>query len=180
MSDVLNPAAWNRFSYVNGNPVNLTDPSGHCAVCVPLLFIAEGVLGGELVYAGYLGYTGQQANAADLANWMIRGGAVGATVYMTVATLYMAPAIVGSGMSAAGMGAIGTAVWLDRIGISAYGLMQAGQWSYAWGTVLEYGGWAVVGIALLPKYRGVSEAQAAGGNMKWLRLTGWRSQPASS
>ncbi len=29
VSDPMNPAAWNRFSYVYGNPVNLVDPSGH-------------------------------------------------------------------------------------------------------------------------------------------------------
>jgi RHS repeat-associated protein len=36
--DPLNPAAWNRFSYVYGNPSNLVDPSGHN----PLL-IAAGI-----------------------------------------------------------------------------------------------------------------------------------------
>lgn len=30
--DPLNPAAWNRFSYVYGNPVNYSDPSGHVAI----------------------------------------------------------------------------------------------------------------------------------------------------
>lgn len=32
VGDPLNPAAWNRFSYVYGNPVNLVDPSGYFAI----------------------------------------------------------------------------------------------------------------------------------------------------
>jgi RHS repeat-associated protein len=29
--DPFDPAAWNRYGYVYGNPTNYTDPSGHCA-----------------------------------------------------------------------------------------------------------------------------------------------------
>jgi hypothetical protein len=32
VADPMNPAAWNRFSYVHGNPTNLVDPTGHIPV----------------------------------------------------------------------------------------------------------------------------------------------------
>ncbi len=76
-------------------------------------------------------------------------------------TVYMLPGLVGYGMTLAGTDMIGAAVWLNRVGISAYGLMRAGQWVSAWGTVLQYGNWPVVGIILSGRYRGVSAAQAA-------------------
>jgi hypothetical protein len=80
VADPLNPAAWNRFSYVYGNPVNLTDLTGHCPVCMPLLIMAGGVLGGEIAYAYDLNRTGRQANAEDLLTYMGRGGLIGATI----------------------------------------------------------------------------------------------------
>jgi len=152
--DPLNPQAWNRFSYVYNNPASHVDPSGHIA-WVPLLFIGGGAALGGLAYAGHLYYTGEQYNTVELLSWMAWGAFAGAT-------LYMAPNLVGYEMSLVGIDLIGTAVWLNRAGISAYGLMDAGQWAYAWGTVLEYGGWPVVGIALLPKYGGgLTESQIA-------------------
>ncbi len=38
VADPLDPAAWNRFSYVYNSPTNYVDPSGHC----PLCFVAIG------------------------------------------------------------------------------------------------------------------------------------------
>jgi RHS repeat-associated protein len=58
--DPLNPAAWNRFSYVYGNPTNLVDPSGHIAcggLCIAagVGLFALGGFGGHLAAtsAGY-------------------------------------------------------------------------------------------------------------------------------
>jgi hypothetical protein len=34
VANPLNPAAWNRFSYVHNSPTNYVDPSGHCPWCL--------------------------------------------------------------------------------------------------------------------------------------------------
>jgi RHS repeat-associated protein len=40
---LAHPQVWNRYSYVENNPVNLTDPDGKCPLCV---LIAIGFVGG--------------------------------------------------------------------------------------------------------------------------------------
>lgn len=48
VGDPLDPRAWNRFSYVYGNPVNFTDPSGHCIedACILETTLLVGLVGG--------------------------------------------------------------------------------------------------------------------------------------
>lgn len=45
-----NPQAFNRYSYVFGNPVRYNDPSGHCPMCIP---IAAGVGAAVAVFATF-------------------------------------------------------------------------------------------------------------------------------
>jgi RHS repeat-associated protein len=78
VADPLDPAAWNRFSYVHDSPTNYVDPRGHVAIAVPLLLIAGGILAGELLYVDHLQRTGQQANLNDLLTYMAWGGVAGA------------------------------------------------------------------------------------------------------
>jgi hypothetical protein len=37
-ADLRRPQSWNRYAYVENNPVNLTDPDGKCPFCVQLAF----------------------------------------------------------------------------------------------------------------------------------------------
>jgi len=56
--DPLNPAAWNRFSYVYNNPASYVDPGGHVA-WVPILIFGGAFLigaGAGGYYAYYQGY----------------------------------------------------------------------------------------------------------------------------
>jgi len=61
--DPYNPQSWNRYSYVNGNPINHNDPSGHSAECI------LGSSNGCLLYAGLnqmAGFQGMDDNSANV------------------------------------------------------------------------------------------------------------------
>jgi RHS repeat-associated protein len=60
--DPLDPRAWNRFSYVHGNPTNLVDPSGHN----PLL-IAAGV--GLFALGGFGGHLAATSAGYEVGDW---------------------------------------------------------------------------------------------------------------
>jgi hypothetical protein len=106
-------------------------------------------IGASLFATGGAVYYTATHPGASFDRWDYLAAVMGAGVQGAVlgAAVYLAPAAVGSGMSAAGMDAIGTAVWLNRIGISAYGVMRVGQWSYNWGITLQSGGWQVLSYA---------------------------------
>ncbi|MEW5959829.1 MAG: RHS repeat-associated core domain-containing protein [Chloroflexota bacterium] len=53
VADPLDPRAWNRFSYVYGDPVNYSDPSGHEPFLIGLGLFALAV-GGTFAGAAYL------------------------------------------------------------------------------------------------------------------------------
>jgi hypothetical protein len=140
VADPLNPAAWNRFGYAYGNPVNLRDPSGHCVLCFVAIGASLFAMGGAVYYSAT--HPGASFDRWDYLAAVGGAGVTGAAVGYGV---YLAPAAVGYGMSAAGMDAIGTAVWLNRLGVSAtslYGLMNAGQSAYEMGYFLQLSGWA--------------------------------------
>jgi len=48
-----NPVAWDRYAYVNNNPIRYNDPSGHCIECF--------VLGGFMGVGALIGYGSQVA-----------------------------------------------------------------------------------------------------------------------
>jgi RHS repeat-associated protein len=50
VADPLNPAAWNRFSYVHNAPTNYIDPSGHCPLCFVAIGASLAAMGGAIHY----------------------------------------------------------------------------------------------------------------------------------
>jgi RHS repeat-associated protein len=44
----FSPIGWNRFSYVQNNPIRYTDPSGHCGPCIPIIIGLA--IGGFIAY----------------------------------------------------------------------------------------------------------------------------------
>lgn len=100
VGDPLNPAAWNRFSYVYGNPVNYTDPSGHN----PLL-IAAGI--GLFALGGFGGHMAATSAGYEVGSpqWY---GAVGASGVFAVASG-------GLGYAGYGVGAFALAVAGDTL-----------------------------------------------------------------
>jgi hypothetical protein len=65
--------AWDRYAYVNNNPVRYNDPSGHCPLC--LTAVIGGAIGGIVGAAGYTVYvaaTGHEWNASHF--WAATGG----------------------------------------------------------------------------------------------------------
>jgi hypothetical protein len=102
--------AWDRFAYVNNNPVRYTDPTGHVAWFVTGAIGATigGLVGGALYYANNRdsfdwGECGAAAGAGALAGGLI-GSGVGllATPATSAALATAATAITGAGTGAAG------------------------------------------------------------------------------
>lgn len=84
----LNPAAWNRFSYVYGNPVNHTDPSGHCIedLCIVetfLLGVAVGAVTNWTFNAIDHHICGTPYQSKDQLNDLLIGGAFGGLFALT-------------------------------------------------------------------------------------------------
>ncbi len=88
--DYQRPQSLNRWNYVEGNPVNRTDPTGHCffgvatLVCIAIAGALGGVLGG-MAYHGYEVLTSEDPCARWDWNRALLWGGVGGTIGTSLA-----------------------------------------------------------------------------------------------
>jgi RHS repeat-associated protein len=78
VADRLDPRAWNRFSYVYGNPTNLVDPTGNfvCGgVCIAAIGI--GALLGGTIGAGYAYDQGYAPSSFEFWQYTVTGAIIG-------------------------------------------------------------------------------------------------------
>jgi RHS repeat-associated protein len=118
VSNLYNPQALNRYTYVLNNPYKYTDPDGKVAVLAP--FAVGAVFGGVFSIASQFYSTGQ-------VNW----GEVGRT-----ATVGGVASVAGTLVAAAGAVAFGSSA-MASIGVSASSGVVAGQVATASSNVLQ-------------------------------------------
>ncbi len=96
-----NPQAWDRYAYVNNNPLRYNDPTGHCPWCIAIgvgALIGAGVTYGFQVAAN-ISQNGWTVQAFTNVNWAaVGGGAVAGAV--GVATFGLGTAVMGTGLGA--------------------------------------------------------------------------------
>jgi RHS repeat-associated protein len=73
--------AWDRYAYVNNNPVRYNDPSGHCLVlCTAIIGGAVGAIVGAVGYTAYTVATGKEFNTSHMLLAAGGGAAAGALI----------------------------------------------------------------------------------------------------
>jgi RHS repeat-associated protein len=73
--------AWDRYAYVNNNPVRYNDPNGHCLIlCTALIGAAVGAIVGAVGYTAYTAISGTEFNTGHMLLAAGGGAAAGALI----------------------------------------------------------------------------------------------------
>ena len=123
--------AWDRYAYVNNNPVRYNDPTGHCidGISTLVCIAVAGAVAGAAISYGSQVYNNLQNNGGDWGSALttnidggaiLAGAATGAAVAVTAAVLApVAVAMVGEGLMGVGMLTGSTTVF--SAGTATYG-----------------------------------------------------------
>ncbi len=96
--DATKPISWNRYAYVGNNPVNNTDPDGHCfPLCTMAIGAAIGAMAGGIAYT--IANHGQNFDYKEFAVavgvGLVAGGLIGTGIGIGMAAAGGAAATVG-------------------------------------------------------------------------------------
>jgi RHS repeat-associated protein len=108
--------AWDRYAYVNNNPLKWDDPSGHCLIlCTAIIGAAIGAIVGAVGYTAYTAATGSAFNVGSMllaaGGGAVAGAFIGSGVGLIAAASGAAAGAAGAATTAAEVaaGASGTA-----------------------------------------------------------------------
>jgi RHS repeat-associated protein len=93
--------AWDRYGFVNNNPIKYNDPSGHCILgCIgDAMFIggAIGAIAGAALYAANVVSSGQSLNLGEMGLAAAAGAVAGATIVAAPVALAAGSISLGAG-----------------------------------------------------------------------------------
>jgi hypothetical protein len=144
LGDIGNPQSLNRYAYVENDPVNHVDPTGHKPLAQGLLHFAEGIgisAGGIGLIGGTTTTTTTVSTTTTTVTTKVLWGLITRTVVTEAATTTTTAAAGGLAITATGVVAA-----LAGIAVTAYGAYEVSDW---WVNNTSSGSWVTTQLGNL-------------------------------